>query len=130
MRPLRAEARRGRSAPLLSFLVDDDLVVAYKRQMAQVVETETFTKWLKRLRDPIGRRGIVSRIARIVSIDNFGDHAGLGDGVSELRIHAGPGYRIYYTTCGEELVLLLCGGDKDSQERDIKRAKEMAAQLK
>lgn len=99
------------------------------RHMAEVVETEAFAKWLKALRDPIGRRGIIRRLARIVSTDNFGDHAGIGDGVSELRIDAGPGYRIYYTIRGERVVLLLCGGDKDSQERDIRRAKEMAAQL-
>ena len=97
--------------------------------MMQVVETETFSKWLKALRDPLGRRALVRRIARIVSTDHFGDHAGVGDGVSELRIDVGPGYRVYYTLRGEQIVLLLCGGDKDSQERDIKRAKEMAAQL-
>lgn len=97
--------------------------------MAEVVETETFSKWLKALRDPIGRRAIVRRLARIVSTDHFGDHAGIGEGVSELRIDAGPGYRIYYTIREGRVMLLLCGGDKDSQERDIKRAKEMAAQL-
>lgn len=97
--------------------------------MAEVVETETFSKWLKGLRDPIGRRGIVRRLARIASTDHFGDHAGVGDGVSELRIDFGPGYRVYYTIQGERVVLLLCGGDKDSQDRDIRRAKEMAAEL-
>lgn len=95
--------------------------------MTQVVETETFSKWLKALRDPLGRRAVLRRIARIVSTDNFGDHAGVGDGVSELRIDVGPGYRVYYTLRDEQVVLLLCGGDKDTQERDIKRAKEMAA---
>lgn len=97
--------------------------------MTEVVETETFSKWLKALRDPLGRRAIVRRLARIVSTDHFGDHAGIGDGVSKLRIDVGPGYRIYYTVRGGEVVLLLCGGDKDSQERDIRRAKEMAADL-
>jgi len=65
--------------------------------MTHVVECETFAKWLKTLRDQLGRRNIIRRIARIVSTDNFGDHASVGDGVSELRIHTGPGYRIYYT---------------------------------
>lgn len=97
--------------------------------MAEVVESETFSKWLKALRDPIGRRVIVRRLARIVSTDHFGDHAGIGEGVSELRIDAGPGYRIYYTIRDARVVLLLCGGDKDSQVRDIRRAKEMAAEL-
>jgi putative addiction module killer protein len=104
-------------------------VVAYKRQMAQVVEAETFVKWLKGLRDQIGRRAIARRIARIISTDNFGDHASVGDRVSELRIHVGPGYRIYYTIREEQVVLLLCGGAKASQQRDIEKAKEMAAQL-
>jgi putative addiction module killer protein len=97
--------------------------------MAEVVETETFSKWLKALRDPLGRRAVLRRIARIVSTDHFGDHAGVGDGVSELRIDVGPGYRVYYTLRGELVVLLLCGGDKDSQERDIGRAKELAVQV-
>ncbi|HEX8669589.1 MAG TPA: type II toxin-antitoxin system RelE/ParE family toxin [Allosphingosinicella sp.] len=97
--------------------------------MAEVVETEAFAQWMKRLRDPLGRRAILRRIARIVSTDNFGDHAGVGDGVSELRVDVGPGYRVYYTIREGAVVLLLCGGDKDSQERDIRKAKEMAAEL-
>lgn len=97
--------------------------------MAQVTETGTFSKWLKALRDPLGRRAIIRRISRIVSTDNFGDHAGVGEGVSELRIDAGPGYRVYYTVREGRVVLLLCGGNKASQERDIRKAKEMAAKL-
>ncbi|MFL6857042.1 MAG: type II toxin-antitoxin system RelE/ParE family toxin [Allosphingosinicella sp.] len=97
--------------------------------MAEVVETEAFSKWLKALRDPLGRRGILRRLARLVSTDHFGDHAGVGDGVSELRIDVGPGYRVYYTIREARVVLLLCGGDKDTQERDIKKAKGMAVQL-
>lgn len=72
---------------------------------------------------------ILRRIARIETTDEFGDHAGTGSGVSELRIHSGPGYRVYYTIRGEELVLLLCGGEKDSQTRDVAKAKDAAAQL-
>jgi putative addiction module killer protein len=97
--------------------------------MAQVVETEEFTKWLKGLRDQVGRRNILSRIARIVSTDNFGDCASLGEGISELRVHVGPGYRIYYTIREGRVVLILSGGDKGSQKRDIEKAKEIAAQL-
>ena len=95
----------------------------------QVVQTSVFAKWLKKLRDPVGRRAIIKRIVRIEIFDEFGDHAGIGDGVSELRIHTGPGYRLYYTIRGGELVLLLCGGDKDSQARDIVRAREIAVEL-
>jgi putative addiction module killer protein len=97
--------------------------------MAEVVESETFSKWLKGLRDPVGRRGILRRLARIVATDNFGDHASVGDGVSELKIDVGPGYRLYYTILKGRVVLLLCAGNKDTQARDIKRAKEMAAEL-
>jgi len=97
--------------------------------MPEVVQTEAFAKWLKAVRDPLGRRAVVRRLARIASTDHFGDHAGVGEGVSELRIDVGPGYRIYYTVRDGRVVLLLCGGDKDSQERDIRRAKELAVQV-
>jgi len=95
----------------------------------QVIETGGFAKWLAKLRDKAGRRAIVSRIARIVATGNFGDHASVGGNVSELRIRGGPGYRVYYTLRTDEIVLLLCGGAKDSQARDIEKAKELAAQL-
>jgi putative addiction module killer protein len=94
-----------------------------------VRETEQFSAWLKGLRDVIAKQQINKRIARIVSTGNYGDFATIGDGVSELRIHFGPGYRVYYTLRGEKVVILLCGGDKSSQDRDIKRAKEMAAEI-
>jgi putative addiction module killer protein len=97
--------------------------------MAEVVETTAFSKWLKALRDPIGRRAVLRRIGRIVATDNFGDHAGIGDGVSELRIDVGPGYRVYYTAREGHVIWLLGGGGKGSQDRDIKRAKELAAEL-
>ncbi len=97
--------------------------------MAEIVDTEAFSKWLKGLRDPLGRRAILRRLARIASTDNFGDHASVGGGVSELRIDAGPGYRVYYTIREGRVVWLLGAGDKDSQERNIKRAKEMAGEL-
>lgn len=97
--------------------------------MAEIVETAVFSKWLKGLRDTLGRRAILRRLARIAATDNFGDHASVGDGVSELRIDAGPGYRVYYTIREGQIVWLLGGGDKDSQDRDIKRAKELAAGL-
>ena len=97
--------------------------------MIAIRESETFAKWLKALKDAIARRQINSRIARIASTGNFGDFASVGDGVSELKVHVGAGYRVYYTLRDKEVVILLCGGDKSSQDRDIKRAKEMAAAL-
>lgn len=95
-----------------------------------VKETARFRDWLKGLKDVIGRRRIVARIARIVSSGHLGDVEPVGDGVSELRVHVGPGYRVYFTRRGDELIVLLCGGDKDSQERDIRLAKAMAAEQK
>ena len=94
-----------------------------------VRETREFADWLLGLRDGVGKRQIVSRIARIAATGSFGDFASVGGGVSELRIHGGPGYRVYYTLRGEEVVILLAGGDKGSQERDIRKAKEIAARV-
>lgn len=91
--------------------------------------TEEFSSWFDGLRDVIAKRQINKRLARIASMDHFGDFASVGDGVSELRIHIDPGYRVYYTLREEVLVILLCGGDKGSQDRDIERAKDLAAQI-
>lgn len=95
--------------------------------MVQVSETETFRAWLLGLRDVSGRQAIVSRVLPLQATGNFGDWTSVGDAVSEMRVHAGPGYRLYYTMRGQEIVILLCAGDKSSQRRDIARAKEMAA---
>lgn len=75
-----------------------------------------------------GRGAITDRLER-VQAGTLGDHASVGEGVSELRIHYGPGYRLYFTTVGRMIVLLLCGGTKRGQQRDIRRAKQMVAQL-
>ena len=84
--------------------------------------------WLKALKDKLGRARIVQRI-RSAEHGNFGDCEPVGEGVSEMRIHFGPGYRVYFTRRGEVLYLLLLGGDKSSQKRDIKRSIEMARAL-
>ena len=81
-----------------------------------------FTEWFESIRDLKTRTQIQSRIDRIKS-GNFGDHRSVGDGVFELRFRSGPGYRIYFGQVGNTIVLLLCGGDKSSQSRDIERAK-------
>lgn len=109
--------------------VDRLRLVNYKRRMLSVIETEEFTVWLKNLRDQVGRRQINRRIARIASLEHFGDWASVGDGVAELRVHFGPGYRVYYVVRQAEVVILLCGGVKDRQDRDIARAKMMAAEI-
>jgi putative addiction module killer protein len=92
-------------------------------------QTPQFAKWLNELKDAVAYRQITLRIARIEA-GLFGDVKTVGGRVSELRINTGPGYRVYFTRQGEALVILLCGGDKSSQDRDIAKAKEMAAQLK
>ena len=87
--------------------------------------SEEFDAWLTALKDKLGRARIVHRI-RSAEFGNFGDCEPVGEGVSEMRIHFGPGYRVYFTRRGEVVYLLLLGGDKSSQKRDIKRAIEMA----
>ncbi|MES2343071.1 MAG: type II toxin-antitoxin system RelE/ParE family toxin [Pseudomonadota bacterium] len=96
--------------------------------MIEVRQTEVFRTWLETLRDRRAAAKIAARLARL-ELGNFGDAESVGEGVSELRIHYGPGYRAYLVRRGEVLVILLCGGDKSSQDRDIKRAKEMARDL-
>lgn len=91
-------------------------------------QTLTFANWLQGLRDEKGLRTIRARIARLEA-GLMGDIKSVGDGVSEVRIDFGPGYRLYFTRRGADLILLLCGGDKGSQPRDIAKAKELAAQL-
>lgn len=96
--------------------------------MIEVRQTEDFVHWLASLRDDAAAKRIKQRIAR-VQIGLFGDVKSVGEGVSELRIDHGPGYRVYFARRGDVLVILLCGGDKGSQARDIARAKAMAGQL-
>ena len=96
--------------------------------MSTFLRSEEFDAWLSGLKDRIGRARIVHRI-RSAEHGNFGDCESVGEGVSEMRIHFGPGYRAYYTRRGEMIYLLLLGGDKSSQKRDIKRAIEMARAL-
>lgn len=83
---------------------------------------EPFTQWLQSLRDVQGRQRILVRIGRMEQ-GNYGDYAAVGNGVSELRLFFGPGYRVYFGEDGDRLVVLLCGGDKSTQARDIEQAK-------
>src|SRR6266436_6113596 len=89
--------------------------------MIQIEATEEFDEWLKGLRDLQAKVRIFDRIRRLRD-GNPGDMRPVGKGVSEMRIHHGPGYRLYYTQRGESLIILLCGGDKSSQKKDIARA--------
>jgi putative addiction module killer protein len=85
--------------------------------------SEPFTEWLRGLRDGASRNRIRQRLARL-RLGNFGDAQSVGDGVQELRIHFGPGFRVYFGREGDAVVILLCGGDKGTQDRDIERAKD------
>lgn len=83
---------------------------------------EPFIDWIESLKDPRNSRRILKRISRIEG-GNFGDHKNVGDGVFELRLFFGSGYRVYFAENGDTVVVLLCGGDKSSQDKDIKKAK-------
>jgi putative addiction module killer protein len=96
--------------------------------MAAFLRTPEFDTWLKSLRDPIGKARILARI-RSAELGNFGDAAPVGGGVSEMRIHVGPGYRVYYCRRGAVTYLLLCGGSKASQRKDVRAAKRLSSKL-
>lgn len=95
--------------------------------MIQLKQTETFAAWRQQLKDDRARGLIASRLDRL-SFGLPGDVKAVGQGISELRIDYGPGYRIYYQNRGKTIVILLCGGDKNTQAKDIKMAKRLAAE--
>lgn len=95
--------------------------------MLEIRQTDVYAKWERSLRDSVARAAITGRIVRLAN-GNPGDVKPVGDGVSEMRIHYGPGYRVYFQKRGSTIILLLCGGDKGSQTRDIERAKQLAAE--
>ncbi len=102
----------------------------YKKGMRYEIEkTVVFDNWLKNLKDRQAVLMISMRLTR-VALGNFGDTMSVGSGVYELRLFTGPGYRIYYTVKNGAIVLLLVGGDKSSQERDISKSKELAKALR
>ncbi|MDO9557725.1 MAG: type II toxin-antitoxin system RelE/ParE family toxin [Coriobacteriia bacterium] len=96
--------------------------------MIEIRQTDEYESWFDKLRDREARFRILVRIRRL-SLGNLGDIRSVGEGVSELRITYGPGYRVYIKQQGEALIVLLAGGDKSSQKRDIERAKELARGL-
>lgn len=93
--------------------------------MFDLKQTEIFRRWRTKLKDERAKALIASRLNRL-AYGHFGDVAPVGNGVSELRIHYGPGYRIYIQKRGNTLIVLLCGGNKTTQERDIETAKILA----
>ncbi len=103
--------------------------IGLKIMLIEIIRSATFDRWLSRLADTRARARIQVRLDRL-QLGKFGDAQSVGDGVSELRVDHGPGYRIYFTRRGARLAILLCGGDKSSQSRDIAAAKAMAAEWK
>jgi putative addiction module killer protein len=97
--------------------------------MLEVVETLSFASWLSGLKDIRGRAKIAARVGRIRLSGHFGDCESVGGGVSEIRIAFGPGYRVYFCRRGAEVVILLGGGDKGSQARDIRAAQAAAKEV-
>ena len=97
--------------------------------MNTIVRTEAFDVWLTKLKDARGKARIIERI-RSAERGNFGDCESIGHGVSEMRIHFGPGYRVYFTHVGDVVYVLLCGGTKHRQQRDITKAQEMVRLLR
>ena len=96
--------------------------------MITVRETDYFKEWIRNLNDKVTQSIINARIRRI-SAGNFGDTKSVGGSVSELRINYGSGYRVYFTRRGQEIIILLCGGDKSSQNTDIETAKRIAQNI-
>lgn len=99
--------------------------VLYKGQRFEVRITDLFESWIEGLRDVRGRARILNQLRKLGD-GNFGNARSVGEGVHELRMDFGPGYRAYFINRGNRLILLLCGGDKSSQTRDIALAREMA----
>jgi putative addiction module killer protein len=96
--------------------------------MLEIKQTDVFRTWMRKLRDLRANTVIVKRIERL-TFGNFGDHKRIDSKISELRIDYGPGYRIYYTQRGKEILLLLIGGDKSTQKTDIQKAKDIVSGL-
>ncbi len=96
--------------------------------MIEIKQTATYRKWEGKLKDKRAKAATAARIFRLAN-GLAGDVAPVGQGVSELRIHYGPGYRVYFKQRGGEIIILLCGGDKSTQSRDIETAKQLAKEV-
>ena len=100
-------------------------VITYTITVKEIIHSDEFDNWLHKLRDSRARFRIYKRIERLAE-GNPGDVAPAGEGISEMRIDYGPGYRVYLKDTGREIIILLCGGDKSTQQADIKQAKIIA----
>jgi len=110
-------------------VVDSQGHVNYGYHMVEMIQSNAFNQWLAGLRDSNAKARIQIRLRRL-SLGNPGDVKPVGDGISELRIDYGPGYRVYYMKRGPIVIVLLCGGDKSTQARDIAQAKSIASAWK
>lgn len=102
----------------------------YNQGMIEVIQSETFARWLGKLKDRAAVMRINARIRRVSETGNFGDAKPVREGISEIRIDFGPGYRLYFIQRGPVLVVLLAGGDKSTQDTDIERAIDIAKEWK
>ena len=98
--------------------------------MTEIIQSNTFARWLGKLKDRAAVMRINARLRRLTETGNFGDAKPVREGVSEMRIDYGPGYRLYFIQTGPVLVVLLAGGDKSTQDADIKRAIDIAKEWK
>ena len=102
--------------------------IGYNSAVYQLRETDVFARWLKRLRDKRGKARILARLDS-ARLGNLGDCKPVRFGIKEMRVHFGPGYRVYFVKRGEVVLLLLCGGSKSTQKRDIERAKKLLDEI-
>lgn len=110
-------------------MIDTVYAMAYNFPMFEIIQSDEFKVWHGSLRDQIACARVTSRL-RLAEQGNLGDWKSLRDGVSEMRIDVGPGYRLYFTRRGNTVIVLLCGGDKRKQDSDIGRAIELAKRWK
>jgi len=123
------KAARGTETAYVITVVVTDGIDNYSYQMIEILRSNIFDRWLSGLRD---RRAVVRIAARLdrLAAGNPGDAQPVGDGISELLVNYGPGYRVYFIQKGRVLIVLLCGGDKSTQDRDIRQAKVLASEWK
>lgn len=110
-------------------MVDGLYPAGYSPAVYQVQQSDVFSRWLAELRDARAKARVIARIDS-AKFGNLGDTKSVGGGVQEMRVHVGAGYRIYFARTGKIVLLLLCGGDKSSQVRDIARARRLLSELR
>ena len=102
--------------------------IPYNYNVYEIELAEDFSNWLDNLKDSKVRKVVVKSI-RTISLGTFGDVRSLNNGLFEAKIHYGAGYRLYFVNCGKRIIIMLCGGDKSSQNKDIKKARELAKEI-